>query len=530
MAANERAPDVTSDGVDPEGEGGRAKSSAPLSLLTVACVCVGPAYEDRYVLILRDMVRRYLPIDHRFVCLSDRQIEGVECVAVEHRGWWSKIELFKPGRFQSRVLYLDLDVAVVGPLEDLAAEPGIVKDWHLPGFNSSVMCWDAGTRDHLYTDWSPAVMARLPGDQDWITEQAPDWPTFRPRWCVSYRTHCMTRLPDDARIVCFHGKPKPHEVLSGWVPEVWRVGGDWVPPRSTAANMEIDAFHANMRANCARPDLTWLDFDDFAPNRATLHIVGGGPSLDREALRKLRALNRRKHTIVACNGAIGWLTQRGVVPDFGIIMDGRGFNRRFLDGVSKETVLLLCSTCDPDLVNAVPASQVLLWHAEMSDPAGEGIILQARPQKPGGRIGGHSSVGLRAVPVGIVLGFRRFRLWGMPSSLSVDGRWTFSPDEPGLPEICAKLGQDKGLHHAYAQPENDGRNVVMMKVPGLGGLLYPTHGWMQRQADEFGALFWDCANVGVAIEAEGPGLLPDLCRSYNERRSRNARSALVPAA
>ena len=33
----------------------------------------------------------------------------------------------------------------------------------------------------------------------------------------SYKYHCGDGLPDDARVVCFHGRPKPADVSDGWV-------------------------------------------------------------------------------------------------------------------------------------------------------------------------------------------------------------------------------------------------------------------------------------------------------------------------
>jgi hypothetical protein len=40
---------------------------------------------------------------------------------------------------------------------------------------------------------------------------------------VSYKQ--INGPPEKASVVVFHGKPRPHEVTTGWVPEVWKVGG-----------------------------------------------------------------------------------------------------------------------------------------------------------------------------------------------------------------------------------------------------------------------------------------------------------------
>ena len=180
-------------------------------MLTVVCVLsVGPkrSYDRSHVERLRGMVAAHLDDAYEFVCLDDSPFPG----------WWAKISLFEPGRFKGRVLYLDLDVTVTGPLDDLAfyaARFVAIRDWERPGFNSSVMAWDAGAVDRLYHTFTPEVMDRLAGDQDWITEALP-WkalPEYFPAaLCRSYKRHIRPRLdhslPPDCRVVCYHGRPK----------------------------------------------------------------------------------------------------------------------------------------------------------------------------------------------------------------------------------------------------------------------------------------------------------------------------------
>ena len=48
-------------------------------MLTAWCVLNGDKYADSDVYILRDMVARNLDQPHRFRCLSDREIPGVDC-------------------------------------------------------------------------------------------------------------------------------------------------------------------------------------------------------------------------------------------------------------------------------------------------------------------------------------------------------------------------------------------------------------------------------------------------------------------
>src|SRR5690606_14110014 len=100
----------------------------------------------------------------------------------------------------------------------------IIRDWHLPTYNSSVMVWDAGEHADVWQRFARADMDRLHGDQDLLTEVG-GWQEFPNDWCVSYRSHAPVWPPAGAKVVCFHGEPKPHAVTDGWVPLVWSKNG-----------------------------------------------------------------------------------------------------------------------------------------------------------------------------------------------------------------------------------------------------------------------------------------------------------------
>jgi len=162
------------------------------------------------------MVSEHMSQPYKFVCVDDSPFPG----------WWAKVSLFQPGRFSGRVLYLDLDVTVIGSLDDLANLPATfavvenfkeIKEPNKAKFNSSVMAWDAeqDSINELFTEFNPSIMDRLNGDQDCISEQLPNVTTFPKDWCVSYKVRRFLKLrtmPKDARVVCYHGKPKPFDM------------------------------------------------------------------------------------------------------------------------------------------------------------------------------------------------------------------------------------------------------------------------------------------------------------------------------
>lgn len=177
--------------------------------LSVVCVLSpGLIYTEKHVERLRKMACDYA-IHDEFLCITDSP----------YPRWWAKLSLFEPGRFTGRVLYLDLDVTVVGDLNDVAWYPGsfnICRDFATLGVNSSVMSWDAGAVDHLYTDFKPLAMDMFRGDQDWIGERmrGREMNTYPKDWCVSYRGSVEPTgiVPDDARVVVYHGQPKPWDI------------------------------------------------------------------------------------------------------------------------------------------------------------------------------------------------------------------------------------------------------------------------------------------------------------------------------
>lgn len=206
-------------------------------MLTVWSVLWGTKYPRHYVYRLRNMVRRHLLQPHRFLCLTDRQIPGIDCVPTTcaYQGWWQKLALFEPGRAADRNLYLDLDSVIVGSLDTLAMrhaddDLAMAKNWAQSGHDScqsSVMFWRGGAYPEIWSAFDFARDSpRLWGDQEWITEllgrpgegkvAVIEHPAV-----VSYKYHCTGGPPAGAVVVTFHGTPKPHEVIDPWIRTNW---------------------------------------------------------------------------------------------------------------------------------------------------------------------------------------------------------------------------------------------------------------------------------------------------------------------
>jgi hypothetical protein len=212
---------------------------------TIACVLrSGGRYTAEWVHRLKRGIERNTSEPRRFVCLSDIEVPGVEVIPLREGwpGWWSKIELFRPGLLTGPTLYLDLDVVVVGDVAPLLSACSSFTMVHERGesdyFNSSAMAWsgDMGWVFEAFRADAAHHMERFRrhpriGDQAFISDllvgegRAPR--TFKRVLgydaIVSYkRDRCAKGPPPRACIVNFHGRPKPCDFTTGWIAEAVR--------------------------------------------------------------------------------------------------------------------------------------------------------------------------------------------------------------------------------------------------------------------------------------------------------------------
>lgn len=203
-------------------------------MLTVACVNVGTGFSDDYVRNLQYGVWRHLSLPHKFVCFADHPIDFVEVrpVANHFQDWWAKLLLFSDRAFtdDEDVLYLDLDTVITGSLDDIGrldTDFAMLSDFYWPQRLASGMMRFKGNKhcDILY-DWlSFGAPRMLDGDQAWIELKRPNAQRLQdlvPKQIVSYKGDVISSgIDQQTRVVCFHGRPRPHEV-SGLISKHWK--------------------------------------------------------------------------------------------------------------------------------------------------------------------------------------------------------------------------------------------------------------------------------------------------------------------
>jgi hypothetical protein len=240
-------------------------------------------------------------------------------------------------------------------------------------------------------------------------------------------------------------------------------------------NVEDETLYANIRRTIAA-GYPIIKLEE-AHDRIAV-IVGGGPSID-ECREELMAAHESGAHIFALNGAGKWLEAHGSIPHTLIILDARAHNARFVEGLSTWTRMLLASQCDPSVFQAAHGHEIITWHPEMEGTSG---IVEPRKTV---LIGRGTSVGMRALELLFVLGYRTMHLYGYDSSYR---------------------GKDA---HAYPQVENDSE---YLREVTCGGKKFWAPAWMIRQADDFQ---WICRSLmaqGVDMHVHGDGLLPEVAK------------------
>jgi hypothetical protein len=155
--------------------------------------------------------------------------EGVREIPLAHGwpGWWSKLELFRPDLEErlGDILFFDLDTRIVGDLSDVAAvrELTVLSDFYRnERMGSGLMYLPAHRRPEVWEEWMKnpqGHMRKFRGDQEFLgpfgwQDSAKRWQQTLPGQVISYKVHVKGKgaLPEGARVLCFHGKPRPWQL------------------------------------------------------------------------------------------------------------------------------------------------------------------------------------------------------------------------------------------------------------------------------------------------------------------------------
>jgi len=215
-------------------------------LIKIICLKWGEKYGSEYVNRLCNGIKRNCTLPFELHCFTDNKA-GIDETVITHdlpysatvASWWNKIWLFSdevPFAKDERIFYLDLDTLITGNIDYLLMDntDGLVmlQDfyWGLARTAtqsaSGVMSWNVGRFNHVWNSFiqnpEKAMQSVHPhGDQVFIGNtlrtSVKYWQDLYPEQIVSFKVHCANGLPDNAKIVCFHGEPSiPDAATKSW--------------------------------------------------------------------------------------------------------------------------------------------------------------------------------------------------------------------------------------------------------------------------------------------------------------------------
>ena len=246
---------------------------------TFACVLrSGGDFKPEHVRALVLQVDRFTTVPYEFVCYSDTRIQGVKTIDLrgDAPGWWAVPEVF---RQKGPTIITGIDTVITGNIDKLfriAQDCGPDDFWMIKAFHprndfaSGIMAYN-GDWSCIWKEFDYEKAKSLEGGEQEHTKavlrkkgvQIKALQNVFPG-IVSYKRNCKDGIPKRAKVVLFHGKPRPWEVL-----DIWK-------PIEEAAHGEIEEI--------------WPD--------STVYILGGGPSLGNMPLALLRG-----HRVLGVNQA-----------------------------------------------------------------------------------------------------------------------------------------------------------------------------------------------------------------------------------
>lgn len=474
-------------------------------MVTVACVLYQgedvPAHSlgiftPEWVDRLYRGIRRNTSHPFRFVCYCDREYEFHEPVErrmlkLPYRNMFSLLEVFREDL--GRVVFMGLDTIITGDLDGLMSYDGpfaMLRDPYFPerpcsgvmAFPYTPQVWENFERDHEKHAKAHTMFGQ-PSDMIYLATQQHVLIDDHVDGIYSYKVHIKPNpaLLQKSRIVYFHGREKPHELAGmAWVDRCW--GAPLMSPVQVVGNLNnsesvmLEQFRQNLKR-----DLPW--FSGGKHQNDTALIVGGGPSL-ADTLPKLRMRHGRGGYIFALNNTHDWLIERGIVPDYHVMLDSRQQNVQFVQHPHKDVHYLISAFCHPDVFEVLKGYKVTLW---MSDMDGVMPMVQAIEDKPVCLVGGGATVGLKTMPMTYLMGFRKMHLFGFDSSYRGDA------------------------NHAYTQPMNDKESRIEVFANGRKFTCAP---WMAKQAHEWQQWARKLTALGVEIWVHGDGLIPWIAQQH----------------
>lgn len=240
---------------------------------------------------------------------------------------------------------------------------------------------------------------------------------------------------------------------------------------------------ANVEATIARG---YTRLNEYLDTRSghRVSIVGAGPSI-RKTWRKLGG------DVMACNSALGFLLDQGVVPKYHMLWDAHPIVASFAiphPGVT----YLVAARCHPTVFERLKDCRVIVWFAGGDHNIAE---FMAERNIPDAIVLGGSAAVTRGLFLAAALGYRKFHVFGADSSYSDDGMTHVNGSAVPEKRMRVWVGNGPDKQDFWTTPE-----------------------WC-AQVEEFKLIYERFHNqLHARIEVYGNGLLPHVARILAKNR------------
>lgn len=220
-------------------------------MLNIVCFKWGNKFSAEYVNKLYHSVSRNITIPHKFICFTEDPTD-IECETKpflkELPTWWYIVGLFnKEHGFKDKVLYMDLDTVITDNIDHIVSLDvpyAITEDFYRKdGLQTTFILWKPELYFWVYDEFLKQVPGANPPPH-WIGGTNGFMERYIPRQevtilqkefpgdFISYKVHIRDKNKkqwqhikgdlESAKIICFHGKPMPHEMRElPWMKTHW---------------------------------------------------------------------------------------------------------------------------------------------------------------------------------------------------------------------------------------------------------------------------------------------------------------------
>jgi len=286
-----------------------------MEMLNIICVMKkSSTFSMEHFYRLKKALQKQIAHPHRIICLNNVYANKRKCdnvlyipLANNYPSYWCKIDLFRPDIIKNfyPALFIDLDTAIVDDITSIClkgtnADFFMLSDFYRTHLPASGLMWlgkDAVDYNKIYTTFlkdEKKLMKQFAhrGDQAYISSIVTPTARFQdlfPDQILTFKPDMGKKrlkvIPENCRIVCFHGKPKP------WDDDAFKEA-DWTEDY-------------------------WADDENFKVydkiHKGTLLIVGSGPCWKKDV--SLIRKNRPHVKIMSIGHASGFIKSDFIYSD-----------------------------------------------------------------------------------------------------------------------------------------------------------------------------------------------------------------------